>query len=431
PYRNPVSAAQLDKVNVAIAATGTGVTLTATPQGDDTDATGPYRKYSLVPDTASYDTQAIRYNTVTVQVDGANVGTEYHAAWSPNIILGVAWPDALYGDDAGSILANCPSAFILPRANTVLTLGPTAEIDETCGSDPVTGVAVRVKAAVNAQERITRVGAWITEPVQYQTWHHDGKINGVDRDSPDGFFARNGYWRTTTEPAPYGKGTADAFNEIGVGNLRLFLSREAPDVQIKSGIQIDRFTTDIGLLDTDTKGKSVGEKTITNTPFRTVTNAYGTVTEYPGERTNYFRVTGNKANAWFDRFTLTDIDFEVTTSRCYITHNVSENRPTYDRYTYYPAGKLMAVLQHLADDGVINGVESVLKPGRFVQGDRTYYITDAAKNSTFLIAGVNPVVITAPEKLAGRCGTQTQVFDTSYKDQNIVAIHWLLYKAFF
>ncbi|EAA7484620.1 hypothetical protein AH312_27030 [Salmonella enterica subsp. enterica] len=42
--RNPVSAAQLDKVNVAIAATGTGVTLTATPQGDDTDATGPYRK---------------------------------------------------------------------------------------------------------------------------------------------------------------------------------------------------------------------------------------------------------------------------------------------------------------------------------------------------------------------------------------------------
>ncbi|ENK0253543.1 Ig-like domain-containing protein, partial [Salmonella enterica] len=34
--RNPVSAAQLDKVNVAIAATGTGVTLTATPQGDDT-----------------------------------------------------------------------------------------------------------------------------------------------------------------------------------------------------------------------------------------------------------------------------------------------------------------------------------------------------------------------------------------------------------
>ncbi|EDV6094741.1 hypothetical protein AA490_005032, partial [Salmonella enterica subsp. enterica] len=74
--RNPVSAAQLDKVNVAIAATGTGVTLTATKTGDDTDATGPYRKYSLVPDTASYATQAIRYNTVTVQVDGANVGTQ-------------------------------------------------------------------------------------------------------------------------------------------------------------------------------------------------------------------------------------------------------------------------------------------------------------------------------------------------------------------
>ncbi|ELT1384795.1 Ig-like domain-containing protein, partial [Salmonella enterica] len=151
--RNPVSAAQLDKVNVAIAATGTGVTLTATPQGDDTDATGPYRKYSLVPDTASYATQAIRYNTVTVQVNGANVGTQYHAAWSPDITLAKSNAPVYTDDEVRTIVTTCPAGLLVDITDAgswkVYAVGgtqPAAAME--CGTDPSTSVNPRVYVGV-------------------------------------------------------------------------------------------------------------------------------------------------------------------------------------------------------------------------------------------------------------------------------------------
>ncbi|EJA0708433.1 hypothetical protein MRR01_003504 [Salmonella enterica] len=150
--RNPVSAAQLDKVNVAIAATGTGVTLTATPQGDDTDATGPYRKYSLVPDTASYATQAIRYNTVTVQVDGAKIGTEYHAAWSPDIDLRVNKPadkkssplTSYSYDDIKTILSGLNTLFVGYRSGNDIVVVDSDAHNGPAGMDPETGVQPKV-----------------------------------------------------------------------------------------------------------------------------------------------------------------------------------------------------------------------------------------------------------------------------------------------
>ncbi|ECE3935718.1 hypothetical protein DAE39_23055 [Salmonella enterica] len=141
--RNPVSAAQLDKVNVAIAATGTGVTLTATKAGDDTDATGPYRKYSLLPATASYAAQSIRYNTVTVQVNGTNVGTEYHAAWSPDIDLNNI-PATYTSDEIRHIVAACQEPIVVaPQGDgsSVVFAKLTAPTAMRCGNDPETGVA--------------------------------------------------------------------------------------------------------------------------------------------------------------------------------------------------------------------------------------------------------------------------------------------------
>ncbi|EAU4783863.1 hypothetical protein EA085_25120, partial [Salmonella enterica subsp. enterica serovar Give] len=150
--RNPVSAAQLDKVNVAIAATGTGVTLTATPQGDDTDATGPYRKYNLVPDTASYATQSIRYNTVTVQVNGAKVGTEYHAAWSPDIDLRVNKPEdkksgpltSYSYDDIKTILSGLNTLFVGYRSGNDIVVVDSDAHNGPAGMDPETGVQPKV-----------------------------------------------------------------------------------------------------------------------------------------------------------------------------------------------------------------------------------------------------------------------------------------------
>ncbi|EIA8838145.1 hypothetical protein K7Z63_004823, partial [Salmonella enterica] len=147
--RNPVSAAQLDKVNVAIAATGTGVTLTATPQGDDADATGPYRKYSLVPDTASYATQAIRYNTVTVQVNGAKIGTEYHAAWSPDITLDRSNAPVYSDEEVRSIVTDCPAKLLVDTTSTVAwkvyTVGGTQPAATSkCGTDAATNKSPRV-----------------------------------------------------------------------------------------------------------------------------------------------------------------------------------------------------------------------------------------------------------------------------------------------
>ncbi|EAU5127691.1 hypothetical protein EA631_25750, partial [Salmonella enterica subsp. enterica serovar Infantis] len=157
--RNPVSAAQLDKVNVAIAATGTGVTLTATPQGDDTDATGPYRKYSLVPDTASYATQAIRYNTVTVQVNGAKVGTEYHAAWSPDITLDRSNAPVYTDDEVKQFILACqvPIVVVAESAASWKVYALRAGAGSLrCAADPSTTLYPRVSwTAAQAVDPVT------------------------------------------------------------------------------------------------------------------------------------------------------------------------------------------------------------------------------------------------------------------------------------
>ncbi|ECY1101578.1 hypothetical protein F6547_22240 [Salmonella enterica] len=130
--------------NVVIAATGTGVTLTATPQGEGVDNDGHYWKYSLLPDTASYATQAIRYNTVTVQVNGANVGTQYHAAWSPDVVLGGG--DALpYSmNEVQDIINTCNDPIlILPENGTPNKLVYTSLPASTriqCGTDVATSL---------------------------------------------------------------------------------------------------------------------------------------------------------------------------------------------------------------------------------------------------------------------------------------------------
>ncbi|EAM4439458.1 hypothetical protein EA532_24405, partial [Salmonella enterica subsp. enterica serovar Give] len=177
--RNPVSAAQLDKVNVAIAATGTGVTLTATPQGDDTDATGPYRKYSLVPDTASYETQAIRYNTVTVQVNGANVGTEYHAAWSPDIDLNTI-PTAYTANETKALVYGCPDPLLVVTqldGSASVYAKRTAPFETRCGNDPATSIEPRVKVQSAAQpgkgDITTSIAPWNT----INGWSSTGEIN--------------------------------------------------------------------------------------------------------------------------------------------------------------------------------------------------------------------------------------------------------------
>ncbi|MFG6045383.1 hypothetical protein, partial [Salmonella enterica] len=180
--RNPVSAAQLDKVNVAIAATGTGVTLTATKTGDDTDATGPYRKYSLVPDTASYATQAIRYNTVTVQVNGANVGTEYHAAWSPDIDLNRI-PSAYNSDELRSITLGCSEpllAVLQGNGEAKVYTSKAAPFDTRCGTDPVTALVPRVHVSNAVEPNTATLSCSVTVGGLGTGWHRGGKIDSSD-----------------------------------------------------------------------------------------------------------------------------------------------------------------------------------------------------------------------------------------------------------
>ncbi|ECC7613577.1 hypothetical protein DC540_26145 [Salmonella enterica] len=130
--------------NVVIAATGTGVTLTATPQGEGVDNDGHYWKYSLVPDTASYATQAIRYNTVTVEVNGAKVGTEYHAAWSPDVVLGGGDSLPYTTDEVQGIIKTCTDPIlVVPQngtANKLVYTSLPASTRIRCGTDGATGL---------------------------------------------------------------------------------------------------------------------------------------------------------------------------------------------------------------------------------------------------------------------------------------------------
>ncbi|EEH7223299.1 hypothetical protein G3D97_005030, partial [Salmonella enterica subsp. enterica] len=180
--RNPVSAAQLDKVNVAIAATGTGVTLTATPQGDDTDATGPYRKYSLVPDTASYATQAIRYNTVTVQINGANVGTQYHAAWSPDIDLNRI-PSAYNTDELRSITLGCSEPLLVVlqgNGEAKVFTSQAAPFDTQCGTDPATALVPRVHVSNAVEPTKASLSCRFTVEGDGTGWIRGGMIDSSD-----------------------------------------------------------------------------------------------------------------------------------------------------------------------------------------------------------------------------------------------------------
>ncbi|EIS0302315.1 hypothetical protein LY007_004202, partial [Salmonella enterica] len=190
--RNPVSAAQLDKVNVAIAATGTGVTLTATKTGDDTDATGPYRKYSLVPDTASYATRAIRYNTVTVQVNGTKIGTEYHAAWSPDIDLNRN-PEPVYTiGEVADLIQACNTPFIVDATTDAAWTVYTPEsrsktFTERCGTDPETAVSAKLYGQLTPLSA-SYLKYRVTDPGMDATWSSHG--SSIDRSDSAGEHTR-------------------------------------------------------------------------------------------------------------------------------------------------------------------------------------------------------------------------------------------------
>ncbi|EMU1906180.1 hypothetical protein WM620_005039, partial [Salmonella enterica] len=149
----PVNVTEQARNNVVIAATGTGVTLTATPQGEGDDTDGHYWKYSLQPDTASYATQAIRYNTVTVEVNGAKVGTEYHAAWSPDVVLGGGDSLPYTMNEVQDIIQSCQDPIVsMPEnghANMRVYSAVPASTRIRCGTDPATALApyILVKGA--------------------------------------------------------------------------------------------------------------------------------------------------------------------------------------------------------------------------------------------------------------------------------------------
>ncbi|ENW1037579.1 hypothetical protein ACFLB9_004743 [Salmonella enterica] len=129
-------------------ATGTGVTLTATPQGEGDDTDSHYWKYSLLPDTASYATQAIRYNTVTVEVNGARIGTEYHAAWSPDVVLESDDTLPYTLDEVRGIIDTCQDPIlVLPQnghANELVYTSVPASTRLKCGVDTATGLSPNI-----------------------------------------------------------------------------------------------------------------------------------------------------------------------------------------------------------------------------------------------------------------------------------------------
>ncbi|EHZ8577561.1 hypothetical protein K6S41_004814, partial [Salmonella enterica] len=161
----PVNVTEQARNNVVIAATGTGVTLTATPQGEGDDADGHYWKYSLQPDTASYATQAIRYNTVTVEVNGAKIGTEYHAAWSPDVVLGGGDALPYTMDEVQDIIKTCNDPIlVLPQngyANKLVYTSLSASTRIQCGTDTATAM----RPYITMQNATAPTGATINATV--------------------------------------------------------------------------------------------------------------------------------------------------------------------------------------------------------------------------------------------------------------------------
>ncbi|EJH7885521.1 hypothetical protein NLA96_004649, partial [Salmonella enterica] len=412
--RNPVSAAQLDKVNVAIAATGTGVTLTATKTGDDTDATGPYRKYSLVPDTASYATKAIRYNTVTVQVDGANVGTQYHAAWSPDIDLDTQ--DVLrgpYNDVAGAIIAKCPSPFFAFNQGAVYTIGYASTIDERCGADPATGLHVRVKAK-NTKELPRASMEWqATNNLVVKDWYAYGGTSDGDirRSTPNGSVGRAfGIIRETTL-VDSGTGTVTAGDWVLSGKPVVVSTRGGSN----NPQNPNAFQGRLGLLDSSNKGKTSDDFSQLIDMTYTDTSGPSPVKYYPYSINTVYGVTLKKADAWFDRFTLSEIRFAWYTIRCpAVAINAGIPTGGWDG-TAYTAGTWEAITdRHIATRYEGRG------PGGYT------LLSDPG-------AKLLNVVSTTPLVMGSHfCDLTTHNLGPGdQKDQNVVDSHRLKVKAFF
>ncbi|EJM5198860.1 inverse autotransporter beta domain-containing protein [Salmonella enterica] len=411
--RNPVSAAQLDKVNVAIAATGTGVTLTATPQGDDTDATGPYRKYSLVPDTASYATQAIRYNTVTVQVNGANVGTQYHAAWSPDIVLDNGWPTATYENDAVSIIAQCSTPIVVDTQVNVYILGTAGKVDEPCGRDPATSLPVRVVATQTA-------------PIEAATASYSG-------------YSRYASWTSTGTPFT----KVESCGTSGCSESRNFTLKDTNYVNITSGTVLPNgnvlsskpvtvsYSTDVGsttspavvniqlgVLDSDDKGKT----------SQTFSRSYG-IGSYVSDVNNnirisfysrysytYGEVTLINATAWFDRFTLSKYDYSVTAANC--SHPTVENYPYTSGGAQYDGWFVGNLSGFFADKAAVVNVPFTSGIKAMSAEISGLYLITPQKGSAY------------PPRLAICTSTSFKTGTLSDKDQNIVAPHYLKYRRY-
>ncbi|EAU4784031.1 hypothetical protein EA085_26080 [Salmonella enterica subsp. enterica serovar Give] len=131
-----------------------------------------------MPDTASYATQAIRYNTVTVQVNGANIGTEYHAAWSPDIYLNRLDTAVYDRSDTGAIVYGCSSPIIYVytgAANDISVYGERdADWEGRCAVDPATQVKPRV--AYHSQA-LTAVNVQYSRDEQADEWAFGDEIN--------------------------------------------------------------------------------------------------------------------------------------------------------------------------------------------------------------------------------------------------------------
>ncbi|EBJ1787751.1 hypothetical protein DPX58_26765, partial [Salmonella enterica] len=92
-------------------------------------------------------------NTVTVQVNGTKIGTEYHAAWSPDITLDKSNAPVYTDDEVRTIVTTCPASLLVDITNAgswkVYAVGgtqPAAAME--CGTDPSTSVNPRVNVGV-------------------------------------------------------------------------------------------------------------------------------------------------------------------------------------------------------------------------------------------------------------------------------------------
>ncbi|EJW9628607.1 hypothetical protein OC889_004722, partial [Salmonella enterica] len=108
----------------------------------------------------------IRYNTVTVQVNGANVGTQYHAAWSPDITLDRSNAPAYSDADVNRIIKSCSADLVVDTSTpdnwkvftTTQDFVGTHEFE--CGQDTQTALRPKVKYTAQLLPDVTvhRVG---------------------------------------------------------------------------------------------------------------------------------------------------------------------------------------------------------------------------------------------------------------------------------